>query len=538
MERKLELNKIALKEKNKWENIGIHMPQFDIEKMASATSKNPKWVHFGAGNIFRGYIARLQQELLNKSMVDEGIVVTETFDFDIIDKIYKPHDNITLLVTLNHNGKMVKEIIASLPYAYRIDTDYDKLAAVFAKPSLQMVSFTITEKGYVLMGIDGALLPVVAEDMAKGPKGTKHTMSIAAALLLERFNAGAEPIAMVSLDNCSHNGEKLKAAIVTIASAWIKNGYAPEEFGAYLQDTSKVSFPWSMIDKITPRPSEIVQKQLKDIGINGASPIVTDKNTFIAPFVNAEAAEYLVIEDSFPNARPPLDKVGVYFTDRQTVNMVETMKVTTCLNPLHTALAIFGCLLGYTSISDEMKDLDLVTLVKRIGYDEGMKVVINPGIICPKAFIDEVINQRLPNPFIPDTPQRIATDTSQKMGIRFGETIKSYIADPGLVPSDLIGIPLVIAGWMRYMLGVNDKLEPMELSSDPMLETLIAQLTGIEAAHPHSYTRQLKPILAEKTLFGVDLYEAGLGDKIEGYFVEMLGGVGSVRKTLSKYLSE
>ena len=52
------------------------------------------------------------------------------------------------------------------------------------------------------------------------------------------------------------------------------------------------------------------------------------------------------------------------FTSRETVEKVERMKVCTCLNPLHTALAVYGCLLGYTKISDEMKDADLVKLVE------------------------------------------------------------------------------------------------------------------------------------------------------------------------------
>ena len=79
-------------------------------------------------------------------------------------------------------------------------------------------------------------------------------------------------------------------------------------------------------------------------------------------------------------------------------------------------------MLGYTLICDEMKDADIVALIKGLGYVEGLPVVVNPGILEPKAFIDEVVEQRLPNPFMPDAPQRIATDTSQKVGICFGET--------------------------------------------------------------------------------------------------------------------
>ncbi len=112
-------------------------------------------------------------------------------------------------------------------------------------------------------------------------------------------------------------------------------------------------------------------------------------------------------------------------TDRETVNKTERMKVTTCLNPLHTAMSVYGCMLGYDLICAEMKDEDIVALIKRLGYVEGLPVVVDPKILDPKSFIDEVIEQRLPNPFMPDMPQRIATDTSQKVGIRFGETIKT-----------------------------------------------------------------------------------------------------------------
>ena len=73
-----------------------------------------------------------------------------------------------------------------------------------------------------------------------------------------------------------------------------------------------------------------------------------------------------------------------------------------------------------------MKDEDLVKLVNILGYKEGLPVVVDPKILSPKAFIDEVVQKRIPNPFMPDTPQRIACDTSQKLSIRFGETIKAY----------------------------------------------------------------------------------------------------------------
>ena len=201
-----------------------------------------------------------------------------------------------------------------------------------------------------------------------------------------------------------------------------------------------------MIDKITPRPDASVEKILLDDGVEELEPVITSKNTYVAPFVNAEETEYLVIEDDFPNGRPDLTKGGLMFTDRETVDKVEKMKVCTCLNPLHTCLAVYGCILGYQKISDEMNDAELKKLVETVGYVEGLPVVVNPGILDPKAFIDTVLQVRVPNPFMPDTPQRIATDTSQKLAIRFGETIKAYAESDELDVASLKLIPLVFAG--------------------------------------------------------------------------------------------
>ena len=142
-----------------------------------------------------------------------------------------------------------------------------------------------------------------------------------------------------------------------------------------------------MIDKITPRPDPKVEQLLLKDEISGLSPVITQKNTYVAPFVNAEECQYLIIEDLFPNGKLPLDEAGIIYTNRETVNKVEKMKVCTCLNPLHTALAIFGCLLGYTLISEEMKNPLLKKLVETIGWKEGMPVVINPGILRPEDFL-------------------------------------------------------------------------------------------------------------------------------------------------------
>ncbi len=536
----MKLSALGIQDKAAWAGAGVRLPGFDRQAMVDATLKAPAWVHFGAGNIFRGFIAVLQQRLLEQGLADTGILAADTFDFDIIDKIYDPFDAMTLVVSLKPDGSMDKEVVASVAKGLRAGLDFpedmEALKAAFRSPSLQMASFTITEKGYALADLKGSFFPVVEADFANGPRKCVHAMSVVTALLLERWRAGGTPIAMVSMDNCSHNGEKLRSSVLTVAERWRDNGYADDGFLSWVSDETRVSFPWTMIDKITPRPAKVVEEELGRLGVEDMAPIVTGKKTFIAPFVNAEVPQYLVVEDRFPGGRPPLEKAGVYMTGRRTVNDTERMKVTTCLNPLHTCLAVYGCLLGFPSIASEMQDPQLRRLVEHIGYDEGMKVVVDPGIIRPMDFLKEVLEQRLPNPFIPDVPQRIATDTSQKVPIRFGETIKSYAQRPDLDVTSLTYIPLAIAGWMRYLLGVDDKGEAMECSADPMLETLQAQLAGVELGRPETLGDKLGPILSNPVLFGSDLTALGLAEKITGYVREMLAGPGAVRATLEKHL--
>ena len=526
---RLSLESITTNQED-WKARGIALPEFDIAAVREQTRKTPEWVHFGAGNIFRGFIGSLSQRLLNAGLAKTGIIACDTFDYEVIDKIYTAYDSLTLNVLLNPDGTTTREVLAGVAEGLKVDfadaASEERLKAIFRAESLKMLSFTITEKGYQLRRPDGSLLPVVEADIKEGPSKARHAMSIVTALLLERFNAGRLPMAVVSMDNCSHNGEKLMKSVLEIATAWKSNGFVGDDFLAYLNDESKVSFPWSMIDKITPRPHPMVQASLEKDGIEGMAPVVTDKKTFIAAFVNAEKPQYLVIEDKFPNGRPPLEKVGVYFCDRETVNMTEKMKVTTCLNPLHTAMSMYGCLLGYTLICEEMKDEDIVRLVKRLGYVEGLPVVVDPKILSPKAFIDEVVNERLPNPFMPDDPRRIATDTSQKVGIRFGETIKSYIKE-GRDLGSLVAIPLAIAGWLRYLNGTFDDGKPMEVSPDPLKDELMAKVRE----------GKIREILSNASIFGLDLTTTPLADRIEAYYAKLLSGPGSARRLLKEELS-
>lgn len=538
----MKINIQELKQKELWEEKNYKLPSFDIEAMKAQTKETPVWIHFGAGNIFRAFHAAAAQKLLEKGLLKSGITVCEGFDYEIIEKMYRPHDDIGIAVTLCADGNIDKQIIASIGESCVLDSEdaaeFERLRQIFRAESLQFATFTITEKGYNLTDAHGNLFPQIETDLKEGPVTPSSYLGKVTALLYERFKADSLPIAMVSTDNCSHNGDKLFHAIKTIAEGWTTNGKAEVSFLEYIKTPEKVSFPWSMIDKITPRPDAEVEKILRADGLEDLEPVITSKNTYVAAFVNAEETEYLVIEDCFPNGRPKLEEAGIIFTDRETVDRVERMKVCTCLNPLHTALAVFGCLLDYKKISDEVKDEDLLKLIKEIGYKEGLPVVTDPKVLSPRDFIDTVLNVRLPNPFMPDTPQRIATDTSQKLAIRFGETIRAYMVSDGLDVQNLQGIALVLAGWIRYLLAVDDNGNEFPLSPDPRLEDLKPYISKLSLGNTDNLEEKLHDLLMDASIFGVDLYEAGLSSQVLLYLGKLLQGKGAVRKTLHEYVTE
>ena len=539
----MKLTMDGIKNREAWEKAGIQLPGYDAKEVSEKAKKEPRWVHFGIGNIFRVFIGGIADGLLEEGALDRGLTCVETFDYDVVDKIYTPYDNLGLSVILHGDGSREYKVLGSLAETVKAqssnETQWNRLKEIFTSKSLQMVSFTITEKGYALQKADGTWFPFVQADIENGPDKATGAMAVVVAMLYERYKAGKYPLALVSMDNCSKNGAKLRESVLTMTEEWKKAGFVEEGFVSYVSDEKVVAFPWTMIDKITPRPSEKIADDLEELGIEEMQPVITSKKTYIAPFVNAEKPQYLVIEDNFQNGRPALEKgFGVYMADRNTVNLSERMKVTVCLNPVHSATGPLGVVQGYDLFAHMLNtNEDMMKMARMVAYDEGLPVVPNPGILSPQAFVDELFNDRFPNEYLGDTNMRLSVDVSQMVGIRFGETIKAYVEKFGDAKK-LTAIPLGIAGWLRYMLGVDDEGEKYELAPDPMNEEIQEQLKEIVIGKPETFTDQLKPILSNERLFFVDLYTTGVAEKIEEMFREMIAGKGAVRATIHKYVNQ
>ncbi|MGZ2223946.1 mannitol dehydrogenase family protein [Glutamicibacter nicotianae] len=506
----------------------FRIPRYDVAAVRSATATGPSWVHFGAGNFFRSLHAVVAQEMLDNGY-DKGIVLVNLRDPQVIERS-RETDNYFVNAVLNEDGSIDPTLIASVTESLHLapnnSASWERLAQIFSSPSLQLVTLTVTEKGYTTKAPDGTPLG----DTMQGPANNAGPIPALASLMLKRFRAGAAPIALVSTDNFSENGDRLAHAVQDVAQTWIDAGLAPEEFGAYLKDPKVVGYPSTMVDRITPAPAQNVAEALSAMGLEQVQIHPRSTGGPLAPFSNTEVVSYLVLEDNFPNGRPPFERSSVILGDQETVNHADRMKVCTCLNPLHTAMAVTGCLLGYQLISTMMQDPDIKSLVHGIGSIEGLPVVDTPQGLDPVKFLDEVINKRLPNPGLPDSPQRIVADTSQKIGIRFGQTIARH-AQAGNA-AELRWIPFAIAAWLRYLLATDDQGQPFERSPDPLLASLDQRLAQINMRDLESLDAALLPLLSDTTIFHVDLVSVGLAPVILSNFKAMLAGPGSVRATL------
>ena len=536
----MKLSLEGIKEKEVWAEAGISLPPYNVEETRKKAMDAPQWVHFGIGNIFRVFIGGIADGLLRDGLMDRGITCVECYDYEIVDRIYRPFDNLGFSVILNSDGSRKLRVLGSMAEAVKADPDdpceWARMKEIFRSPSLQLVSFTITEKGYALTDPEGAFFPYIQSDLEAGPEKARTAMPVVASMLLERFRAGGTPLALVSMDNCAKNGRLLKRSVITVAEEWLKRDAVQEDFLAWLENEDNVSFLSTMIDKITPRPGEMIAKDLAALGLSDMQPVETAKRTYIAPFVNAEKPQYLVIEDRFPNGRPALEHgFGVYLGDFETVNLSERMKVTACLNPVHSATGPLGVVLGIEGFAEMLRTVpEVLKMARTVAYQEGMPVIRDPGILSPQAFTDELFDDRFPNEYLGDTNLRLSTDVSQGVSVRFGETIKAYVQRDGSAEK-LLAIPLGIAGWLRYMMAFDDQGKTYTLAPDPMNETFTEAYRDVIFGKPETLTDQLRPILSNASVFGIDLYQAGLGEKITGMVREMLEGPGSALRTVRKY---
>ena len=247
----------------RWEAAGVELPKNDVAAAKRAGAEQPRWIHVGAGNLYRTFHAAVAQDLLDADKLDRGVVVADMRHPFAIDDVYRPFNDDVLMVTMNEDGTLGKRVLASTAASLfanpQAPEDWARMKGYFASPELQLVTVTITEKGYT----------PAPEDIAGDPVVPVSAMGLFASLLLERFQAGAAPIALVTTDNFSQNGRRFRESVLAVVNGWLANGHVGQDFADYVSDEARVSFPWSMIDRITPQPLAGRVRQARRRGLRG-----------------------------------------------------------------------------------------------------------------------------------------------------------------------------------------------------------------------------------------------------------------------------
>ena len=107
----MKLSYSGIKDTAAWEQAGIKLPSYDPQLLSEQTKADPVWVHFGIGNIFRIFIGGIADTLIRNGDLDRGIICAETFDYEVVDRIYDPFDNLVLAVTLYEDGQTEQSVL-------------------------------------------------------------------------------------------------------------------------------------------------------------------------------------------------------------------------------------------------------------------------------------------------------------------------------------------------------------------------------------------------------------------------------------------
>jgi fructuronate reductase len=375
-----------------------------------------------------------------------------------------------------------------------------------ADPDTRIVSLTITEKGYLHDPAKGRLNPKdsdVEHDL-KNPDRPRTAIGYLVGALAKRRKAGSAPFTALSCDNLPQNGQTLKNVVLDFATL------IDDRLARWIEE--HVAFPCCMVDRIVPATTPADKQQVeKALGLRDEAPVVTE------PFCQ------WVLEDNFPQGRPAWEKAGAIFSSQ--VGAFEVMKLR-FLNGSHSTLAYLGYLAGKASIAECMQWDALKTLVETLMRREILPTVRTPDGYDAGSYIDALI-QRFSNPGLYHRTWQIAMDGSQKLPQRLLDTIRDQLAGS----RDIDILCLAVAGWMRYVCGIDEKGDAIEIS-DPMAHEFAKQTSNFRDKPDKTVERLLN--LTE--IFGTDLPNQDLfRDRVKNAF-RGLCTLGT-RETVQRFLN-
>ena len=444
----------------------VQLPQYDRQQLRS------RIVHFGFGAFHRAHQALLTNRVLNAKGGDWGICEISLFSGDVLMSQLREQDHLFTVLEKGADGN--QPIVIGAVHEC-LNAKLDSLAAIiekFCEPQVAIVSLTITEKGYCIDPATGKLDTQNARILhdLENPTEPHSAPGILVEALHRRRERGLTPFTVLSCDNIPDNGHVVKNAVLGMAEK------RSPELAKWIE--THVSFPGTMVDRIVPAATEVSLAEItQELGVEDPCAISCE------PFIQ------WVIEDNFVAGRPEWEIAGVQMV--QDVLPWEQMKLR-MLNGSHSFLAYLGYLAGFAHVSDCMQDDAFREAARRLMLDEQAPTLRITDVDLT-AYADSLID-RFANPALQHRTWQIAMDGSQKLPQRMLEGVRVHLQRKSAWPLLALGI----AGWMRYVSGVDDTGNAIDVR-DPLSEKIRVLV------ETSSEKGRVKALLALSEIFGSDL---------------------------------
>ncbi|WP_035691822.1 mannitol dehydrogenase family protein [Azospirillum halopraeferens] len=446
---------------------GVRRPRYDRAGLETGI------VHIGLGAFHRAHQAVYTEDALDRAFGPWGICGVSLRSPETRDAL-APQDDLYTVLVRDAGGERAR-VVGSVTESLVAPEDPAAVLERLVRPSVRVVTVTVTEKGYCHEPATGALderHPGIVADIAN-PGAPQTLPGFLVEALARRRAAGTAPFTVLSCDNLPENGVVTAGILRRFAelrdpalARWIEDG---------------VACPSSMVDRIVPATTaEDRAAVARLLGVEDAWPVVTE------PF------SQWVIEDRFPAGRPAWETVGAELT--ADVRPFERMKLR-LLNASHSCMAYLGYLSGYETVAQTIADPAFARFVAGL-----MDAEVTPTLAMPAgvdlAGYKAALLRRFANPALKHRTWQIAMDGSQKLPQRLLGTIADRLAAGAPIDRLALGV----AGWMRYVSGTDEQGRPIDVR-DP----LAARLRALADEAGPSASRLAPALLGVGDVFGGEL---------------------------------
>ena len=463
----------------------------------------PKIMHFGPGAFFRSFVASLIDDVNQRDVEKWGIIAVSLNSEDTLNKLLGQDFQFNAL-SMSGEKKEIQQVSLISDF-FVAKKDGQCVLEALSDEQIEIVSLTITEKGYHYNSDKKELdfgHQNIIDDLGN-LESPKTAVGFIVNGLRDRYLNGKAPFTILSCDNLPNNGAVVKKIVLDFA----------QKIDPYLATwiSKKVSFPSSMVDRITPATS------YQDV-INFAE----EYGVYDPALVVHEEFFQWVIEDKFSSAKPKFELAGIQLVSN--VELHEKMKLR-CLNGTHSTLAYLGYLADFNTIAECVSDKSIINFIEYLWESEIIPTLEIPEGENLNEYCSKLL-ERYQNPAIEHRTWQIAMDGSQKLQQRILETVSDLIKHQG----NFQGLALAVAAWIKYVTGIDLNGETIDVR-DPLAKdfAMIAKKSKTSKHYVDSILDQSKIFpanLRDSSAFRKEIHKSYKS-------LEQYGSLGSIKKLMS-----